>query len=268
MAELPRKPTLPEIAFESFGARIRVVCDGPGELERIAAVLPPGARACPPEEARTTFVLESQSEARYRLSRNLTRVAEDIELGTALEVLEREIRLRVALDAPDFLFVHAGAVGHDGRAIVIPGRTFSGKTTLVAALVRAGARYYSDEFAVFDEHGLVHPFAKPLSLRENGPLQVDRPVAALGGVAGDEPLPLGGVVVTTYDPQAEWRPRRLSPGDAVLALLSNTVPARSRPDLALSLLGRSIEGAWALESDRGEADRLAPWLLDYASRSC
>ena len=38
-----------------------------------------------------------------------------------------------------------------GRAIVIPGRTFSGKSTLVAELVRAGATYYSDEYAVEDE---------------------------------------------------------------------------------------------------------------------
>jgi uridine kinase len=41
--------------------------------------------------------------------------------------------------------------------IAIPGRSFSGKTSLVTALVRAGAVYYSDEFAVIDRDGLVRP---------------------------------------------------------------------------------------------------------------
>jgi hypothetical protein len=31
----------------------------------------------------------------------------------------------------------------------------------VAELVRAGATYYSDEFAVLDSRGRVHPFPRP-----------------------------------------------------------------------------------------------------------
>ena len=43
----------------------------------------------------------------------------------------------------------------------------------MAALVRAGAEYYSDEFAPLDAGGLVHPFAKPLSIRNERFVQVD-----------------------------------------------------------------------------------------------
>jgi hypothetical protein len=32
-----------------------------------------------------------------------------------------------------------------------------GKTTLVVALLRAGAHYYTDDFALLDGDGLVHP---------------------------------------------------------------------------------------------------------------
>ena len=35
-------------------------------------------------------------------------------------------------------------------------------------MVRAGATYYSDEYAVIDDTGLVHPFARPLGIREEG----------------------------------------------------------------------------------------------------
>ena len=40
-----------------------------------------------------------------------------------------------------------------------------GKSTLVTALLRAGATYYSDEYAVIDGRGQVYPYARRLSLR-------------------------------------------------------------------------------------------------------
>lgn len=53
---------------------------------------------------------------------------------------------------------------------MVPGRTLSGKSSLVLALVKAGADYYSDEYAVFDGSGRVHPYSKPLSRRSgSGP---------------------------------------------------------------------------------------------------
>ena len=51
----------------------------------------------------------------------------------------------------------AGVVGWENRAIVMPGASFAGKTTLVRAWLEAGATYYSDEFAVLDRAGRVHP---------------------------------------------------------------------------------------------------------------
>jgi hypothetical protein len=36
---------------------------------------------------------------------------------------------------------------------VLPGRSFAGKTTLVAALVQVGAEYWSDEYPVLDAEG-------------------------------------------------------------------------------------------------------------------
>ena len=71
--------------------------------------------------------------------------------------------------------MHAGVVGWNGRALLLPGRTLSGKTTLVAELLRAGATYYSDELAVLDARGRVHPFPKPLAIREKGDASGERP---------------------------------------------------------------------------------------------
>ena len=77
-------------------------------------------------------------------------------LDLILDTLESDLQLHVAEQARRRLFVHAGVVGWKGRAIVIPGRSFTGKTTLVAELVRAGASYYSDEYALIDSRGKIH----------------------------------------------------------------------------------------------------------------
>src|SRR5262249_46651795 len=152
----------------------------------------------------------------------LARTADRAEV---IERLEWDLRWHIAQAARRRIFLHAGVVGWQGRAIVLPGRSFAGKSPLVAALVRAGATYYSDEYAVFDARGRVHPFPRPLSLRdEQGGQRLHR-VESLGGVAGVRPLPLGMIVLTEYRPGARWRPRRLSPGQAALAVIENTVPA-------------------------------------------
>ena len=98
-------------------------------------------------------------------------------LSRVLAVFVSRIRLTIAEFAVRRVFIHGGPVGWKGKAIVLPARSFEGKTTLVAELVKLGASYLSDEYAVVDETGFVHPFAKPLSIRasEGSLLQTDIP---------------------------------------------------------------------------------------------
>jgi hypothetical protein len=110
-------------------------------------------------------------------------------------------------------FLHAGVVGWEARAIVIPGRSFSGKTTLVREMLRLGATYYSDEFAVVDNSGLVHPFARPLGIREEASdTQAKYTALRLGATTGVGPLPVGMAVISEYRRGAQWRPVSLSQG--------------------------------------------------------
>ncbi len=152
-----------------------------------------------------------------------------IDVGRSLAA---HAELFVAEHAPDHLFVHAGVVGWHGRAIVMPGASFAGKTTLVQAWLEAGATYYSDEFAVLDRGGKgVHPFARPLAIRDGSTALTRRVrVAALGAETGTTPLPVGLVLVTSYRAGTRWRPRRLTAAPALLALMRHTVAARERPE--------------------------------------
>jgi hypothetical protein len=258
------------ISFASYGLRIGIRVDNPAVLDLLADRLPPGWK---PSTSTVVDRLYSviagglATRANVRLFNLLyagaVRVARTRELPELLEALESDLQLYVAEMAQRRLFVHAGVVGWEGRAIVLPGRSFSGKSTLVAALVRAGATYYSDEYAVFDARGFVHPYPRPLALRRDEGGRTERlAVAALGGRCGDKPLPVGLVAVTEYRAGALWRPRPLSPGQATLALLANTVSIRRQPGIALAKLKQVIAQARALKGLRGEAAGIVAPLIE------
>ena len=254
-----------DIAFESLGVRVRVTADAPEVLERVPALLPPDSQPCPPSTADGWYEVRSRAEGRYDFLLDGSPVSEGIELPIALMLLEAQLRIYVGLNAQNRIFVHAGVVGYKGRAIVIPGLSFAGKTTLVLALVRAGAVYYSDEFAVLDERGRVHPYAKPVSVREGGEVQTDHEIERFGGVAGDVPLEVGAVVFTEYRRGAEWKPTELPSGKGALAMFANTLPALKRSEEAMRAIKHAVEGAMLLEGERGEAEGMAPALLARVS---
>jgi hypothetical protein len=249
-----------ELGFEAYGVAGSLSASPPELLARARSLLPPGWTPTTSSSPGGHFSIAQRNGA-YDVRVDDQPHAQPVDLDVALEVLDAQVRAYVALRAPERIFVHAGVVAHAGAAILIPGPSFSGKTTLVAALVRAGAAYYSDEFAVLDEQGFVHPYPKPLSIRDGGARGIDHEVAILGGEAGTHPLRVGLIAVTSYRPRARWDPQRQSPGAGAMALLSNTVPARDRPAQALAAVGQAAASAVVLEGERGEAVEAAAELL-------
>ena len=238
-------------------------------MDRIERLLPPNAKpARGPRVGHLYSLIVSGTKVGSNVRRFNILYADAVQLARTkdtdevLETLERDLQLYVAEHAHRRVFVHAGVVGWRGRAIVIPGRTMSGKTTLVKALVEAGATYYSDEYAVLDERGRVHPYPKPLSIRENGGGRPKEILPeALGGTTGVKPLPVGLVVATSYREAARWRPRQLLPGRAVMALLAHTVSVRREPERALTTLRQAVADALVIKGARGEAAETAENLL-------
>lgn len=174
-----------------------------------------------------------------------------------IDWLRVEIDATVAERARRALFVHAGVVGWRGHAIVVPGRSMTGKSRLVTELVRCGATYYSDEFAVFDEQGRVRPYARQTVLRDAG-VATD-----LGARDAAAPLPVGLIVATHYRAGAAWRPRELRGVRAVVPIIDNTILARREARQLLRLSARLAPGAVTLQGARPEAAEVAPRLLAY-----
>ena len=269
MTKLDRLGWTAGLSFIAYGTRFGIRTNDPSVLGQAEQVLPLGWE---PDEATTVDMLYSlwvgqpseQERTRHYhlLYANAGRLARSLTLEPVLNSLEKNLQLVMAYMAQDFLFVHAGAVVWQGQAILIPGRSFSGKTSLVAALVKAGATYFSDEYAVLDPRGRVHPYPIPLSIRGKNGRGADKvPVEWLGGQVGEEAVPVGLIVVTKYKSGARWLPRHLSPGQAILALMSNTVAARRNPEFSLPVLQQAVTGATAIKTKRDEAEDVAELIL-------
>ena len=246
---------------EAYGVAFEVRADDPRLRAAVRTRFPPGWRATRRTPSLLLSLVHDVRSPGVAVRMDGRLLARGLTHAQALDVLESELQLAVARLARPEVFVHAGVVAVDGRAILVPGRSGAGKTTLVRALIAAGATYYSDEYAVLDGEGRVHPYARRPSVRVRAGGKERHPVPR---GRGRRPLPVGLVVETRYRPGARWSPVQLSGGERVLALLANTVPARDRPAEVLAVLARASEHAAGIRSDRGAAGRTAAALITLA----
>ena len=155
MAKLDRLVWAEGISFTSFGVPIGIRVSVPELLDQVLARIPAGWKRRRSTVVDRLYCLiaggpRSQRNMRsfhllYADDRRLSRSESLLDL---LEIFESDLSSYIAQAARPWLFVHAGVIGWKERAILIPGRSFSGKSTLVKAFLQAGATYYSDEFAV------------------------------------------------------------------------------------------------------------------------
>lgn len=268
LSDLDRLQWVERIRFNSFGVRVDVRVDRTGVLDQIEPYLPPGWKPSRSRNVDRVYSVLVRGKGGSGLGRfkvvyaDGDQITKTSKLIHAIDALESDVQLFVAETAPNRVFVHAGVVAFGDKAIVIPGRSFAGKTSLVAALVKAGAIYYSDEYAVLDERGLVHEYTRRLGIRQKGNGKTKRyEVEALGGRRGVKPLPVAMVIVSKYLKGSRWRPRQLSDGEAALELMANTVSARRRPEAMLEAIRPVVSRATVFKGTRGETDQVVDFVF-------
>jgi len=229
--------------------------------ELALARLPP-AEETPHDAPARTYRVEPAIDGALTLQRGRARPLAVPDAFAAAYHLVADLERVLAQRAPGLVFVHAGAVAWRGRAIVLPGASGSGKSELVAALLRAGADLLSDEYAILDTAGAARPYPRALVLRRGA--QERRSAAALGARVAAAPAPVAVVALLRYRPQEHWHPRGLTRGEAFLALLRHTVAARRRFDLSRAVLLTVAGQASAWQGARGAADEAARELLALA----
>jgi hypothetical protein len=191
-----------------------------------------------------------------------TRLSRTERIEDLLESFESDLDLHIAANSQDRLFIHAGAVRWKGQTILIPGRSHTGKTTLVTEFLKSGAAYYSDDFAAVDHAGHLHPYPRDLSVRtqSNGSERV-RPEEL--GATRAQPGPVSFVLLTEYAEDGRWSPSAVSRGQGMLRLLENTPSARKQPGFALGVLQKVVEGAEIHQGYRGDKQQTVQEVLNY-----
>jgi hypothetical protein len=259
-----------KLSFLSHGVPAEIQVTEPAAMVAVKLRLPPGWRSCKVSGDGPQYSLVVGNEVAppgldrlNLLFRGNALISAAYQLESVLGALESDLDHQVAmLAAPERIFLRAGVVGWHGRAIVIAGRPHSGTSTLVAELLRAGASYYSDEYAVLDAQGWVHPFARPLWLCAGaGSNPVRYRADELGARVATRPMPVGLVVFPRYrlGVRAELAPLR--PSAAAAELMDSMECAGTHPEAARAATRKALADAWILHGDRREAKEIVPLLL-------
>jgi len=134
---------------------------------------------------------------------------------------------------------------------------------LVAELLRRGATYFSDEYALVDAEGRVHPYPRPLLLRSES---LDQSPVLAGecnhAATGNGPAPAGWILSLEYRPANGWSIASVPQSHALIDLLRNTPHALAdTPDMA-SAFQRAVAGAACYAGCRPDATEAAGRIFD------
>lgn len=255
--------------MEAFGVHLDVRTNRPSLMRKLIPHLPYGWKRAPESDAvaaRFSVQADPQpgsSDVIYRLFRDSGEVASSLDPDYIARLLGHTLIVCLTETSSRRVFLHAGAVGWRGRGLLLPGPGWSGKSSLVAELVRAGADYYTDDVAVLDRQGRVHFFGNPLRLRDpDSSGKTEYPAESLGGDNGGDPLPVTTILLTRHQPEVRFRPTVLSRGRGILALLAHAQGVRAHPEQVLDMLQGLGSDVLFLEGPRPEARLVVDELLE------
>jgi len=242
-----------------------VECAEPALGARIGCLLVPWAIDTASDAPVYSLVATDTSVgAWYHLGLDGDELAVGPDAGDLVDQLLFAVSAAAFACAHTHLLVHAGAVvAPDGTAVLLPGPSGAGKTTLVAGLVRAGFGYLSDEAGAIDPATLcVHAFARPLGLK--GEARTLFGVPGGDGVqylAPDElrpraitgPAPVGHVIAPRYERGAPTAVTRMTPAQTVVELGATAMNLLDLDD-GLDVLAAVARGAPGARLVSGDLD--------------
>ncbi|HEY5153787.1 MAG TPA: hypothetical protein VIJ47_03565, partial [Acidimicrobiales bacterium] len=243
------------------------------------------------DSAAVRIDLVTGDDGTFRLLRADREVVRTADRPAALSHLLAELNQQAVGGTTDAVLLHAAAVRGPAGIAVLPADSESGKSTLAAALVRAGLRYLTDEAVGIDlATGAVRVYPRAIGLGSGSwPLlpEAAPPAAevdagffadewhvdprrlhpdALDGLTdlrrGDADTQIVLVAFPTYDPTEVTRLEPAARAPALLMLLHNAFNLAELPDggaagvAALDRLSRRAELARLISSDLDAAVEL------------
>jgi hypothetical protein len=173
--------------------------------------------------------------------------------AAAIPASERAAPIREALQllmaSRGRLMTHAGAVGRDGRGVLLVGRGGSGKSTLALSCALAGMEIVADDYVLLEPDSLaVHAMQSTAKLTEDSAARLGVPAAAIDA-AGFEPTLEGPAKALVDIP-------KLAPGTLRRRLEINALIAPSLGPLTSSLVAHT-----AKKQEVSPGDGLADLML-------
>jgi len=165
--------------------------------------------------------------------------------------LESDLGLFAAERLDGLVAVHAGVVVIDGKLIVVPGTSFSGKSTLCAAALDAGHEVWSDEYALVDPtNGTVRGYPRRIRLRRDDGGSDRRSVTSTGDASRPS---LVALLSFDRDAVGPLVLEEVPAGEVAMALIANTVCASSRPNESFDAAVEVARTCMGIRATRGEA---------------
>ncbi len=195
----------------------------------------------------------------YRLVRHNEQILRTHSYPHLLAHLEFEIHAELTRRAEGCFLIHAGAVALGECGFLFPGDRGTGKTTLVACLVKHGFEFFTDDTAVLDLHtGRIVPHPRPLNIKGKTqqllqPLGTRLRIASYGNASepyparyampcpdsiAKRPRPVRFVIFPQRQPGACVRLEPLPRSEAVLGLMHHALNLPRLPKEEFALAAR------------------------------
>jgi len=244
--------------------RIAVFCDTASLRERLDRyLLPWSPRRAGAAEVEFT-VTATPEPGRFAIHERESLVSAGEEWPHIFISLQHAVDDAILRRLSGFAWVHAGVVAVGGAAILLPGASGAGKTTLVRELAKRGAQYFSDEYALLDLQGQVHPYPRALMLRDGTDVQQPTLPEELSLSTGTQAVRAALVLTLTRTHPGACELRRLCASEGLIYLLRNTPHVLSERPEILAPFKAAAAHAVFYEGSRGEAAEAAEEILRLA----
>lgn len=164
-----------------------------------------------------------------------------------LHRIESDLGLFAVAHLSHLVAVHAALLVCDGQAVLVPGMSFTGKSTLALAAARVGIIVASDEYALIDPNtGLAVGVPRPVRERVAAGIRridIAQPTA---------PVPIQLVAALSWH-VGQPHITAISPSGVVMEVLANTVCAQARPRASFDAAVAVARTARGIGGHRGEA---------------
>ena len=268
-----------DLTLDVVGCRVRIGCLESSVAALVRAAY--GALQCDGGVADLTYTAGARVPSGACLHALDHEVVADDD-GEFLMLLETELSIEVQKRRPELFFLHAAALEHQGRAVLLIGASGAGKSTAAWGLAHAGFGYLSDELAPLDPVTLdVAPYPRALCLKADPPgahplpahtLRTPRtlhvpPDALPGGVVG-RPCPLDAIFFIDHRSGTQWPSvESVTKGEAAARLLANALNPLAHPAAGLDAATRIASAVPAFRLRSGALPATAALVTLTLSRA-